>query len=143
MPARFTILILLILTACGSGGAARLIAPFPDRPDELYAFEYVTKRVSGVVWSYQANGKPVIYGGPLGLVYKNRLEPAIKISGTGIEILTASDATNQDAETMVDLINAAREYCAAYGLYDPEQSGTNVFSHRDELYLIRFCLPKS
>jgi len=126
------------LTGCGASGVAQNIAPFSERPNETYTFQYTTLNVSGVVWSFEENGRYVSFGGALGLIYEGSNEFAVSVSDIGIDLSNASDVTSTNQDDLADLIKAAETYCSAAG-YVRQGQGAGIYTNNGDLYLIGFC----
>ncbi|MEY8801533.1 hypothetical protein AB9K35_14560 [Leisingera sp. XS_AS12] len=139
----FKYILLMTIVGCDTVGPLQNIAPFPDRPTEIYTFQYTAVRVSGVVWGFERNGSPIIYGGPVGLIYENSIEPAVMISGTGIDLLTASDVTNTNPEQINAFARAAVTFCAKESFTVRGSGAVNIYTDQGALYLVDFCVPET
>ena len=137
----FRYIFLMTILGCDVVGSVKDIAPFPDRPTEIYSFQYTTVRASGVVWAFNRDGSPVIFGGPIGLIYENELLSAISISGTGIDLLTTSDVANTNPEQINAFASAAATFCVSEGYTVSETGSVNIYTDQGELFLIGYCAP--
>ena len=137
----FRYILLVTILGCDVAGPVKDIAPFSDRPNEIYLFQYTSVRASGVIWAFERDGDPVVFGGPLGLIAENELLHAISISGTGIDLQTASDVANTEPEQINAFARAAATFCASEGYTVPETGSVNIYTDQGELYLIGYCAP--
>ena len=103
------------IAGCGPMWAPQDVTPFPDRPEVVLEVSARDVVLQGVVWVFEANGAPLVFGGPLGFDRTGERAAVIAISGTGLDLTTESDVLAQEPADILRLIEVAEAYCVANG----------------------------
>jgi hypothetical protein len=118
-------------------GNAKTIAPFPDRPNEDYVFQYLSVEMPRRVWLFERDGSFANSNGPVGFSVDD-VGIAVAIVAVPIKLNSAFDVVQTDPAYMLQLMDAAERYCIAIGK-DRIGSGANVFTDDGALYFEGFC----
>ena len=133
------LLILLAVTACGQSHQGIKLAPFAERPDKIFVFQYKTEIVQGVVWMFDDEVRQVLYGGPVG-IKNNSFTHVVEVKPRFFALPDAQSVLDTEASDVEKLIKAVNLYCEKSG-YTRIGTGANIHSTDDSILLVRNCVP--
>ena len=133
------LLILLSVTACGQSHQGIKLASFAERPDDTFVFQHKTEIVEGVVWMFGDDGRPVIYGGPVGLK-TNSFTHVVEVKPRVFVLPNTQSVLDTEASDVLELIKAANLYCDQTG-YRRIGTGADIHSTEDSILLVHHCVP--
>lgn len=128
-----------VLSLVASCAATEQVQTGESSKADTDRFSLASVYVSGVVWDFNQDGSFFDFGGPVGLITKERLD-VLSADGTGIELRDSSDVKNVEPERIRSLISQAEDYCAFSGLRRL-RSGASIYTNGDTLNLVDFCEP--
>ena len=137
----------LLVSGCSSAPTETFdIAPFSDRPNEIYqfSFEGVVLPVgeAGTVWMCEPNGEYVDFGGPVGTFDQigehGRIGVGVVIRGMDLDLQSTNDVAEANPREIEALFNAAEQVCNFRG-YDRDDSGFGVNTQDGVVNLIGIC----
>ena len=133
------LLCLLAVAACGQSHQGIKLAPFAERPEETFVFQHKTEIVKGVVWMFDDDQRPVIYGGPVG-TKNNSFTHVVEVKPRVFALPDTQSVLDTEASDVEKLIKAANQYCEKTG-YTRIGTAAGIHSTDDSILLVRHCVP--
>lgn len=130
---------LLAVAACGQLPVPRYVTPFEDQPDNRVLFTLAVVDLDGTVWSFERDGTAVNFGGPIGLIFKEKNVRVVSAAYPGLSLETGGDARKADPVEMAALINAAHRYCdLTYG-HQNHKFGAAIYADGERVLFLDHC----